>query len=369
MASPKAKDNYRRVWARDAVIAGLAGLWSGLEDTTTALRNTLATLASARSELGQIPSNVSASDSGVVSFGTLAGRIDATLWWMVGLLEYVKHSGDRDFLDQHKGTFEAAVRLTRAWELNDRGFMFTPPGGNWADEYPIQGYTLYDQSLRHWAYRLAADCWPGGPWAERAARSEALIESNFSGDPKAGDSSLRYHPMLDRPLRSGPAFWWSAFSPEGYQDRWDLAAHAVALMAGLPVSTDVVEQQLNHLRTSLRHSLPPVFYPIVEPGHLEWERLKANHLYAFKNDPYCFHNGGSWPVWNGLLAYALQMRGALKAAQQLAKAQQSALSRTEPSWTMAEYWRLDQDRPAGQAPLCFTAAGSLLSIDVLLKMV
>jgi hypothetical protein len=39
-------------------------------------------------------------------------------------------------------------------EYNGRHLLYVPAGGNWADEYPFDGYILYDQVLRAWGLRL-----------------------------------------------------------------------------------------------------------------------------------------------------------------------------------------------------------------------
>ncbi len=58
LASVTDIDNYQRVFARDGVICGLAGLVSGDEVVTAGLRSTLETLAESQGPHGQIPSNV-----------------------------------------------------------------------------------------------------------------------------------------------------------------------------------------------------------------------------------------------------------------------------------------------------------------------
>ena len=45
LASPSQRDNYRRVWARDGVILGLAALMSDDQELVGSLRRTLLTLA------------------------------------------------------------------------------------------------------------------------------------------------------------------------------------------------------------------------------------------------------------------------------------------------------------------------------------
>lgn len=44
-------------------------------------------------------------------------------------------------------TLEQVRFLLGAWEFNNRGLLYIPPTGDWADEYMQSGYLLYDQLL------------------------------------------------------------------------------------------------------------------------------------------------------------------------------------------------------------------------------
>jgi len=39
---------------------------------------------------------------------------------------------------------EKVVFLLGAWEFNNRGLLYVPATGDWADEYVHNGYILYD---------------------------------------------------------------------------------------------------------------------------------------------------------------------------------------------------------------------------------
>jgi GH15 family glucan-1,4-alpha-glucosidase len=58
VASAQDISNYKRVWARDGVICGLAALASGDEELIATFRLTLETLTNNQHENGTIPSNV-----------------------------------------------------------------------------------------------------------------------------------------------------------------------------------------------------------------------------------------------------------------------------------------------------------------------
>ena len=153
LASPTDRTNYRRVWARDGVICGLAGLASGEDDLAGGLRDTLGTLGAHVGPQGQIPSNVPVGGGGEVSYGGLAGRVDAGPWFVLGVALYSRVTDDRAFADRMVEPVTGALGLLDAWEFNARGLVYVPQSGDWADEYDLHGYLLYDQVLRLAALR------------------------------------------------------------------------------------------------------------------------------------------------------------------------------------------------------------------------
>ncbi|TMD28737.1 MAG: hypothetical protein E6J04_15275, partial [Chloroflexi bacterium] len=96
LGSPSDVDNYARIWARDGIISGLAALASGDASLVDGMRRTLLTLAQHQGLHGEIPSNVTV-DGKQVSFGRLVGRVDALLWYVVGVCAYSRHTNDTSY--------------------------------------------------------------------------------------------------------------------------------------------------------------------------------------------------------------------------------------------------------------------------------
>ena len=95
LASAQNISNYKRVWARDGVICGLAALASGDTDLIETFRITLETLAKNQHHNGTIPSNVmTKADEIEVSYGGLAGRVDAVTWFIIGICQYAYYTKD-----------------------------------------------------------------------------------------------------------------------------------------------------------------------------------------------------------------------------------------------------------------------------------
>ena len=318
LASTVSRDNYRRIWARDGVIIGLAALMTGVEPLIDAMRKTLKTLANHQGEHGEIPSNVDTSTNRI-SYGGTTGRVDADLWVVIGCTEYWLATGDDDFLNDMLPALERVRFLLGAWEFNDRGLIYVPQTGDWADEYLQTGYILYDQLLYLQAHRSfcrihshvhgSAD----HRLEERAIHLRHLICSNYWFNGEAPENA--YHEVLYRkgreaaPRRSS-RYWMPFFSPTGYGYRFDAFANVLAGVLGV-ADSDQTEQVDDYIREISPEKLPllPAFHPVIEPVDHDWENLQMMFSYSFKNNPYEFHNGGLWPMITGFYVTDLVARG------------------------------------------------------------
>ena len=367
LASPTDERNYRRVWARDGVVCGLAGLAAGDDRVVAGLRRTLAVLAENQGPDGQIPSNLRIDDGEAadVSYGGLAGRVDAVAWFGIGLAQYVHSTGDEAFGRRHAATARRGLRLLRTWEFNDRGLVYVPLGGDWADEYVLHGYVLFDQVLRLWAQRLFEAVFGEDARAERTARR---IEATFRPDPEV-DPQTTYHPHAwERYLNEhgAAAHWLAALSPSGYQARFDALSNALAVLLGLGTEADR-DRTLDageHIRRERPGRLVPAFWPPIREGDPQWTALTDNYRDVFSNRPGHYHNGGLWPMVNGWWGMALAAAGRTQAARNLLNAIHHA-NRVEPGtdddrFLFPEYRDAQAGLPHGTSPLGWSAAAPVL---------
>ncbi|EIM76475.1 hypothetical protein A3SI_09757 [Nitritalea halalkaliphila LW7] len=240
LASSAAGENYPRIWARDGVITGLAALASRDEALIETFRRTLQRLGEFQSPEGHIPSNV-ATDSSDVSLGGLAGRADTGSWWVIGLCLYAHWTGDRAFLLAQSERIAQVFRLYQAWEYNNRDLLYVPLAGDWADEYLLHGYTLYDQILRCAALKLAGKALQVEAYSEKASRIQLAIEKNYwlASPPDA----TCIHPSARKRLlkeKGALPYLLAGFHPAGYQPYLDLFGNALAMLFDLhpdPTST------------------------------------------------------------------------------------------------------------------------------------
>jgi hypothetical protein len=351
LASSEKKDNYARVWSRDSMMTGITGILIKNPMIVDGLEKSIKTLADHQAQNGQIPSNVYGDKA---SYGTLVGRTDATIWWIIGACEYITYSKDEVLKETLKDKIYQAFSCLKTWEFNQRGLLYSPLGGNWADEYVTSGYVLYDNILRYWALKNAAELYADENLKSLAESTKKLIENNFR---KNISDESKYHPNAYQKAKEKP-YLWASLNANGYDERFDLAGNALAIFLGFDIDMDSFTEFLEQLSNEFRHWMLPVFYPIIFPKDADWDLLENNYSYDFKNHPYQFHNGGSWPIYLGWLCLGLKKRGYDEISQKIVNQYEKLL--TEKGSSFREYYSTDQLIPSGTDQLCFSAAGYLL---------
>jgi hypothetical protein len=338
-ASESSHANYSAIFARDAVMAGIAGLL--LQDTviTSGLVRTLEHLRRLQGAEGQVASNYVIRDGEPpqVSFGTLVPRVDAALWYLIGV-GLGARGGVLDASD-HRDSVRLVVRLLDAIEYNGRNLLYAPVGGNWADEYIYDGYVLHDQALRAWGLRLASATFGESAWREKADRIEETIAAAFW---PANDEARRY------PL--------AAFSPTRVHDVFDLATCALLATSGIAPALGVRSLVFVGEQFLGRGVLPPAFHPVIDESHRDWPALARYHLHGFRNRPHEYHNGGVWMIWLGWLGLALARNNRSDDLRTLRDMVDARL-RSLPEFAFEEYFHGRTGAPAGTKRMAYSATG------------
>jgi len=321
LATTETNHNYHRVWGRDSCIAGLAALLTDDDELIEGCRLSLETLARYQGPHGEIPSNVDP-ETERVSLGGTAGRVDADLWFVITCCEYWQHTQNDTFIDGIFEPLEKVRQLLGAWEFNNRGLIYVPPTGDWADEYMQSGYVLYDQLLylqaqkafgkihqyKHGSSDHALD--------EKSARLEHLIRANYWFAEECETPRDIYHEVLFQkgceaaPRRNGQ-YWMPFFSPVGYGYRFDSMANALVMLFGVADGDqcDAVDEYIGQNIVPDEIKLLPAFNPVITPKDEGWDDLQMTFSHTFKNKPYEYHNGGLWPMVTGFYAASLAQRG------------------------------------------------------------
>ena len=356
LASAENTSNYKRVWARDGVICGLAALASGDEKLIATFKNTLETLAQHQHKMGTIPSNVFFSEDKIeVSYGGLAGRVDAVTWFVIGVCQYVYYTKDVAFLEKNKVAIEKCFALLDAWEFNNKHLLYVPLSGNWADEYITDGYVLYDQLLRIWALRSYNHFAKETQLSDKIDNIKKQVEVNFQPNTIGEKFHERAYNELDF-----KGYMPCSFSPSGYKTNFDAFANSLAVI--LNIGTDAMQNSILHHATTLasetKLGLVPAFWPPIFERDEHWNLLKNNCKYEFRNFPYEFHNGGSWSMLNGFLGLALLSKSETKKATTILNKIQDA--NALGNYSFYENFNTNTEAPNGVSFCAWSAAAEVL---------
>jgi hypothetical protein len=356
LASTIEADNYKRIWARDSIVCGLAGVLLKDKVILEGLKNSLITLSGSQHEMGMIPSNVMPGDREDVSFGSLAGRIDSNSWFIIGSCLYFLTTNDRETWNILQPAVGKCRSFLKTVEFNDKGWTYTPLSGNWADEYPVHGYTLYDNCLRIWGEKL---------WlkihSETATSLDQLIDktrSNFWPSHNADPGNVYHKTAFDEALKNRITHYAAFILPGNYDLRFDAAGNA---LAHLLFESDIAVKEatasfLKELRSDLGKALIPAFWPMITRESPDWNLLAGNYSFDFKNHPGYFHNGGIWPVWMGLYCLGLSKIGLQEEVQHLCSEFVNTVSATD-NWRFQEYFNAVDFEADGKTEMGYTASG------------
>lgn len=356
LASAENTSNYQRVWARDGVICGLAALASDDKKLIETFKKTLETLAKYQHRIGTIPSNVLiGTDKVEVSYGGLAGRVDAVTWFIIGVCQYAFHTKDDSIVKKYESQIEKALLLLEAWEFNNKHLLYVPLSGNWADEYITDGYVLYDQLLRVWALKSYNHFKKNKAITIKIDKIIKQIQVNFLPNAEGQKFHERAYYELDF-----KEYLPCSFSPSGYKNQFDAFANSLVLL--LNIGTEKIQNKIiNHsydLALSTKLGLLPAFWPPIFENEEYWNLLKDNCKYEFRNYPYEFHNGGSWPMVNGFFGMALLF----KSQKNMAKAILDRINEANSlnNFSFFENFNSNSSMPNGVAFCAWSAAATIL---------
>lgn len=356
LASAQNISNYKRVWARDGVICGLAALASGDEYLIETFRKTLETLAKNQHSNGTIPSNVMTNGDQIeVSYGGLAGRVDAVTWFIIGICQYAYYKKDVPFVAKYNVEIQKCLSLLEAWEFNNKHLIYVPLSGNWADEYITDGYVLYDQLLRIWALKSYNYFVKTEAIAVKIQNISEQIEINFTPN----STGEKYHERAYKELLF-QNFMPCSFSPSGYKKAFDAFANSLALM--LDFGSENFKKAMIDYPLSLKDKMPmkllPAFWPPIYKQDEDWKLLENNCKYEFRNFPYEFHNGGSWSMVNGFFGLALLSVGKKEEAAELLKAINDA--NAVGDFSFFENFNTETQEPNGVQYCAWSAAATVI---------
>jgi len=357
---------------------GLSALLSREQILIHSFKNTLLTLSLHQGPHGEIPSNYDHL-SQRISYGGTTGRVDANLWFIIGCCEYWFETQDEDFLQTILPCLEKVRFLLGAWEFNNRGLIYVPQAGDWADEYLQSGYVLYDQVLYYRA--LESICAlhnhihnsQDHELISKTQQLKHLIQTNYWLGETDSDRDIYHEVLYEKGLKSRTEcrnqYWMPFFSPSGYGYRFDSFANILVSIFGISnlEQQDRVDQYIDSITTK-QLNLIPAFHPVILPVDKDWEELQMTFSFTFKNNPYEYHNGGLWPMLSGFYVYDLCQRGLYKLANEYTNSINRAnnLEYHEMKPSFPEFLHGQTLHPGGTLQQGWSAAASVISHHALL---
>lgn len=373
-AAAKEKGGYERIWGRDSMVCSLAALLTEDKVLHAQVKKSLLTLLKFQHKHGQIPSNVDVKKK-KVSYGGGAGRIDAMLWFLIGFGQYVKRTKDVAFAKCHYEKFKKTIGLMDLYEFNDRGFIYVPKTGDWADEYIQEGYILYDQllyykalqeyiyirrKLRKTTAKQEMDC--------KKLKKKILV--NFILKKKNITSKHVYNKTLFKKSikkkKYRIPYLLPYFNPSEYGYRFDGFANALAFHCKILTRKKEKEiiKYIKSVFSTNTHFLIPAFYPSITKSDPEWAELIENYSASFKNETHQYHNGGLWPMITGFYASALGEKYPKKAIEYLDGIN---WANKKNNWDFPEYLNGKTFARGGKHKQAWSAAAGIMAYETIIN--
>ena len=373
------KIGYPDVWARDACIANLGAMLTGDKELIKTAGNSLDTLASCQTELGQIPNyvkfpTVKASFS-AKDFAE-AGSVDATLWYILAVYYYFSVSGDGAFLKRHKSSVDRALLWLRCQDIANCGLIEVAEAGDWTDLFSNRYNILYDECLYYGVLmaraRIAKELGEDRKqYLELASSVKKKVNflfwvdrKNDSKIEKTNPKWLNIHRRIVSELDSAPYYLpYVAFMEFGY--RCDVYANILAILFGLSDNnrSRMIMEHLERVGADTPYPIR-VLYPPVFEGERDW---RDYFRYKELNLPYQHQNGAIWPYVGGFWVSTLAHLNKKHAKVQLTKLGECNRLGVRRKWEFNEWLHGLSGQPMGRPLQTWSAGMYIYSFHALEK--
>ncbi len=347
-------ENYRSVWGRDGSITVIGSLKIDDEDVRECQRATLQTLLDHLSLTGQVPSNVSI-DTQVPDYSGVGGicSIDSGIWLIIAVFEYVRITGDLDFLRANAKGLQRAMDWLSAQDSNNDGLIEVPEAGDWTDLFGRSYNPLYDEVL--W-YR-ANSCYGrlmemlgrwemAGDYLRWASHIKRTILRKFW--PTTNGHKDSDYSFADQQLTMGDTHYLLAqTTPFSFDWRCDVYGNVLAFLFDV-LGIDHAQKAFRFMWGVGVNDPYPVrnLYPVVQAGDPDW---KSYYTVNLLNLPNHYHNGGVWPFVGAMWVQFIHKLGfrdlAVAELLKLAKVNESGIA---AAWEFNEWAHGQTGRPMGK---------------------
>ena len=386
---------YKQVWARDSMISGLGLLLCQDTEGRAIHQRSLNSLGQFQSSLGKIAHNVGYSgidDPALIALGgrldnggserrivtdtTHAGCVDSNLWFILGHYYHFMLGNDTNLLARVWSSLEQALLWLRYQDSNECGLLEIHEAMDWADLFSNRYNVLYDNVLYYAVWKamgqmaqaldLAADHY--FTTAQDIRRKITTLLWVGPEEPKDWDWINRERKEWLYPIRRVETelvvrpFYLPYMGFRDYADRFDTFGNLLAILFGV-ADTQKANLILDYIHNCGLNEPYPVrcLYPVIQPGEPDWrDYFRVRNL----NQPYHYHNGGTWPFIGGFYVVALVQAGRLDEARyQLGKLAQMNQLGVRDEWEFNEWFHGTSGRPLGYAGQSWSAAMYLYAVD------
>jgi sucrose-6F-phosphate phosphohydrolase len=358
--------NYRAVWARDGAITVMQSLFLDDAEIRATQQRTLVTLLDHVSPIGQFPASVHIDTlqpeySGV---GRIAS-IDAGLWVIIAMHNYVQATKDRTLVDRYGAVLQRAMNWLSAHDSNDDGLLEIPEAGDWTDLFGHSYNVLYDETLWYRAnvcygriLELSGQTGQAAEYFRRAQRIRGEILESFW--PRTHRDPSARGPSFDEQQYSvGDARYLLAqISPFSFSWRCDVWGNILAFMFHI-LDARRARMAFEFMWGAGVNDPFPVrnLYPPVVAGDRDW---RPYFVVSLLNLPGHYHNGGIWPHIGGMwvrFVHRLGMRDL--ACRELVKLAELNRAGVRAEWEFNEWAHGVTGRPMGKRYQAWSAASYL----------
>jgi hypothetical protein len=177
---------------------------------------------------------------------------------IIGVCLFGRITENDTLVDELWQPIRKAHDLLCALEINNSGLLYVPQGGDWADQFLLSGYLLYDQILRLWAMK------------ELSAAAQRLKQDSEIFEQKAQkiESVLSQHffPEIRRP------YFLAGYRPGTTYSLFDAFGNALACWLGLG-SQEEREHCLSFAEQASSFQQVPAFFPAIEQDDPRYQEI------------------------------------------------------------------------------------------------
>ena len=375
-ASTEKHVNYFSVWARDHSITALAALLTDDESLHKTAKKGILVLLQKQNETGQVPSYVEIEKKKTV-YGGLGKitSIDSNMWVVICAAQIYKKTKDKRFISEKNIIrYKKIYRLLRGHDANNCGLIEVHQASDWADIFNRSYHVLYDECLYYLALKSIAYLYESHlqvyphcenkekkikrlRWMKNRYKKVPTIVNNTFWITKENISKITTDYMIHTPLRGESPFYQSHIVPFKleWEQRFDSFANILAILSKIATRSKA-NQIISFVKSHNIHKPFPLtsLYPIVMETDVDWEPI-----YYQKEQPYCYHNGGIWPMIGGFwIASLVASKQYTFAVSEFKSLQQTLQSQ---GWLFNEYMHGQSSQPLGRDNQAWSAAGYIVA--------